>query len=510
MSKTRGGIDGRTLLAGRGLLARNTVVNLVGQAAPMVVALVAIPVLIRALGTDRFAILTIAWAAIGYFSLFDLGLSRALTQVVADRLAAGDEERMPSLIWTALALMAVLGIAGGLLLALVAPWIVRGALNIPPALERESLYAFYFLALGLPWVITMGGLRGVLEAYQRFDLVNLVRVPLGVLTYVGPLLVVPFSPRLGPVVTVLVLLRVAALLAHLRLCLAVVPEMRRRLEIHLSLAAPLVRLGGWMTVSNVVSPLMVYVDRFVIGALLPVAAVAYYVTPYEAVTKLWLVPTALTGVFFPALAASFTHDRPRAVEIFLDGVRFVFLLLLPVVLVLTTFAPEVLRLWLGPVFAAEGTGVLRWLAVGVFVNSVAQVAYVAIQGGGRPDVTAKLHVIELPLYLGALWWFVLQYGVTGAAIAWTLRVSVDAFLLFVVAARLLGAEERVMQHLIPMMTVGLVVLGLGMTTEGLGIKAVVFAVSLAACLVGGWLRVLRPSERSRIAALLRRRTVPAS
>jgi O-antigen/teichoic acid export membrane protein len=57
-----------------------------------------------------------------------------------------------------------------------------------------------------------------------------------------------------------------------------------------------------MTVSNVVSPLMVYVDRFLIGAFLSISAVAYYVTPHEVVTKLLVLPGAVAAVFFPAFS----------------------------------------------------------------------------------------------------------------------------------------------------------------------------------------------------------------
>ena len=47
----------------------------------------------------------------------------------------------------------------------------------------------------------------------------------------------------------------------------------------------LLRFGGWMTVSNIVGPLMVTLDRFLIGALISVSAVAYYATPYEVVSQ---------------------------------------------------------------------------------------------------------------------------------------------------------------------------------------------------------------------------------
>src|SRR6266436_5464752 len=96
------------LTSGR-LLARNTVWNLLGSGAPMVVAVFSIPILIQGLGKERFGILTLAWALVGYASLFDLGLGRALTQQVAEKLGTGKHDDIPVLVWTSLALMLALG-----------------------------------------------------------------------------------------------------------------------------------------------------------------------------------------------------------------------------------------------------------------------------------------------------------------------------------------------------------------------------------------------------------------
>src|SRR5712664_4951417 len=110
------------LTSGR-LLARNTIWNLIGSGAPMIVAVVCIPILIRGLGTDRFGVLTLAWALIGYASLFDLGLGRALTQLVAKKLGAGEEREIPSLAWASLLLMLFLGLAGTAVVVLASPWL---------------------------------------------------------------------------------------------------------------------------------------------------------------------------------------------------------------------------------------------------------------------------------------------------------------------------------------------------------------------------------------------------
>ena len=129
------------LTSGR-LLARNTLWNLVGSGAPLAVAVFCIPILIRGLGKERFGVLTLAWALIGYASLFDLGLGRALTQLVARKLGAGEEREIPSLAWTSLLLMLLLGFAGTGVVLLISPWLAGRALNIPAVLQGETLQSF--------------------------------------------------------------------------------------------------------------------------------------------------------------------------------------------------------------------------------------------------------------------------------------------------------------------------------------------------------------------------------
>src|SRR6266700_3895613 len=230
------------------LLARNTVWNLLGSGAPMAVAVFCIPILVRGLGTDRFGVLTLAWALIGYASLFDLGLGRGLTQLVAKKLGAGEEREIPSVVWTSLLLMLLFGLAGTGVIALASPYLVERALSIPRALQPETLHTFYLLALSIPVVISTAGLRGLLEAHQRFGLINALRIPMGVYSFASPLLVLPFSKSLFPVVSVLVAGRVIACVAHLLLCLQIMPALRQRVAWQRSAVGRLLRFGGWMTV----------------------------------------------------------------------------------------------------------------------------------------------------------------------------------------------------------------------------------------------------------------------
>jgi O-antigen/teichoic acid export membrane protein len=403
----------------------------------LVAAIFTVPLLIRGLGTERYGTLNLAWMLIGYFSLFDFGLSRALIKLVAEKLGTEQQWELPSQVWTALLMMFGLATLGGLIMWLAVPWLVHDILKIPPALQPESMRAFSLLAATLPIIITDAGLSGVLAAHQQFGKINAVAIPMRIFTFVGPLLALGFSRSLVAVTAVLIAGRLVAWIANWSLCFRVVPALRQRPAPTRRVAVRLLQLGGWMTVSIVISPLMVSLDRFLIAALVSVAAVAYYATPYSMITKLWTIPAALVGTLFPAFASDFVQHRDRTARVFEKGSRYLFLCLFPMSLLIVTLAREGLGVWLGAEFASNSTAVPQWLTVGVLINSLAQIPFALIQSAGRADLTAKLHLVELPFYLAAVYWLIEMRGIEGTAMAWTARVAVDACILFAMAARLL-------------------------------------------------------------------------
>jgi O-antigen/teichoic acid export membrane protein len=486
------------LTSGR-LLARNAAWNLAAQGVPMAVAIVTIPVLIAGIGTDRFGVLTLAWIFLGYFSLFDLGLGRALTKLVAERLGQGAERGIPPLVGTALGLMFALGLAGALFAGLISPWLVRDVLKVGGPLRGEALGSFLLMAALLPFAISISGLRGVMEAHQRFRAINVVKMATGFFTLVGPLLILPFTRNLVAVVGVIAVGKLAAWLASLVLCLRTVPGIRWRFAPRLELIGPLVRFGGWMTVANIINPIMVQMDRFLIGALLSTAAVAYYTTPYELVTKYWFLSNAVLGVAFPAFSTSFAQNRARTGWIYGRGVKYVFMILFGLVLATDALAPELLGAWLGPEFARRSTFVLRCLALGVLLNGLAQVPSALLQGIGRPELTALLHVVELPVYLAVATVLIRTHGIEGAAVAWTARTALDLVFFFGAACWVLPGGAAIARNLARGLGLGLPLLAVCALPAPLGFRApLLLLVGIAAVLIA-WHRLLAPEEKAPIA-----------
>ena len=403
----------------------------------MVVALVAIPVLLSQLGSARFGILSLAWTVVGYFGLFDVGLGRSLTQMISERLGTDRSHEVPGLVWTGLLLLLAFGLMGAWGMWMLAPVLAQDILRIPAGLQAESLAAFQILSVSIPLLIVSAGLKGILEAEQRFGSIALIQLPAAVLLLVAPILVLPFSHRVDALVAAMVAVRLSGLVALAFTVFGVIPQLRTRPRFVSAETRKLMAFGGWLTVSNVVSPLMVYIDRFAIGALISLSAVASYVIPYELVTRVVRLPIAITTVFFPAVAATYQSDPERTGVLFVSACQTILLLTVAPLLLFFLFAGEGLTVWVGADLATQGTAVARWLIVGAFFNGIAQAPFALVQGLGRPNLTARFHMWELPFYMLGMWILLLRFGISGAALAWTLRAATDAVLLFAASYKLL-------------------------------------------------------------------------
>lgn len=417
-----------------GNLVRNIGLNLAGLAAPLVVGLACIPATISGIGLAGFGLLSIAWVLIGYISIFDLGLGRALTHAIAQRLGQGRSDEIGPLVDRAMIFLLALSVGGALLIAAISPWASTALTKGRPDLTEQARNMFLIVAFGMPAVILSNGLRGVLEAYERFSNVAGIRALTGIWTYLAPFLLLAVTRRVDLIVLALVAGRYIGTAAF-ALSLRGEADLRRkeRLAGAGGGVGELLRFGGWMTVSNTISPLMTNMDRFLVSSVTGVAQVAYYTTPFDMVTRLFVIPEAVFGVLFPRITRSLHGDGLEAERLYQLSLKMLGAVMFAVAIVFIGGGHLFLTLWLNPDFAAKSGLIMSLLSIGMFMNSVARPPYNLIQARGRSDVTAKLHLVEFPLYFVFLFVALHWFGVVGAAVAWLVRITLDYVLLSLLA-----------------------------------------------------------------------------
>ncbi len=490
-------------------MVRGAFHNLLGVGLPLLVAVVAIPILTRAMGSEAFGLLGMAWLVLSYAG--ELGFGRATTRFVAEALGADRTAELPAIVWTTASLQALVALLAGLALWLSAPWLVESVLEIPADLVTEARGTFRLLALGMPAVLLAAAFRGVLEGSQRFDLVNRVRIPVVSATYALPVLAVWLGWGLVGMVALLLAARLTATVGYFWVAARLHPSIRQFGVTYRREAERLLRFSSWVMVSSVVSPLLVYLDRFLLGALVGMTAVAFYTAPYELAARTLLLPAALAGALFPAfgmLASGF--DRARVLPMFSRSVRYVFVLVAAVATMFVVSADWLVDVWLGGDFGSESAWALRILAIGIVLNAVAHVPHSFLQGIERADLTGLFHLVELPVHVVLAWWLISSHGVPGAALAWTIRVGLDAVLLFGASARL-GAGgwwreggRELFNGLGAFATIGAAGWILVDLSGDLWIKALILAAVGGVTLAAGWFVPLTRSDRAAILGSVRK------
>lgn len=461
-------------------IVRNTGYNLLSSIVPIFISIVTVPMYIHAIGEARYGVVALIGLLLGYFGVFDFGLSIATAQRIASTDPAAIDMRR-RILWTALGVNLALGLLGAAILLPVSQVYVTRFLKTSSVLLPEMRHAMGWLALALPVSLLTNVLRGALQGANRFGELNLINVvvgPLGQLATVAVALWI--SPSLDAVLPALYITRVAFLA-----CYAVViarsvtrgwtPTFDR------GLVRDLLGFGSWVTISSLISPMMTMLDRFLIGSLISASAVSFYTVPYQLAERTLILPGALLQAMFPKVAAANDH---QAVALSRRGMRALGAAMGPIAVGGIVFMHPFLTLWIGARFADQASTSGQVLLAGFWFNAQGMCSVVRLQAAGRPRLIALAHTIEVLPYFAVLALFMHLFGLVGAAFAFTLRVLVDNILL-AWFADLLGETVRLSLVAISVLTLAIWV-GSRMEFEvnsrlftGVGLTLAVSVIALA-------------------------------
>lgn len=412
-------------------LSKNTLWNIVGNVTPLLLGALSIPYLIRYLGMERFGILTLMWAIVGYFSLFDFGLGRGVTQQVANALGDGRSNEAPQIIKVGVIFTLLAGCIGSLILLLGAYPLSHFGMGVTVDLQEEVFYSLIVIAVGIPFATLSNGLRGALEGYESFIASNLGKIILGVSIFLFPLISVwIFGHSLILIACCLVVARLLSCFLFL-LLVARLPNKKFWLAKPTSLIKKkLIKFSAWMALTNLISPVLINADRFFIAYFLGAITVAFYTVPFEFLVRLLILPGALGATLLPNLSRNPLKNSSDAKALYMRSLKITSVAMAMVCLIAALISYPLMDIFISEDFAEKSWPLAALLSLGVCINGVAYIPYTSLHAAGYVRATGFLHLIEFVAYIPLLILFILWFGVTGAALAWLIRVSFDAAVLF--------------------------------------------------------------------------------
>ena len=406
-------------------LKRNFFVNLLSPIIRIVVALVTVPLYLHHMGDARYGVMSIVWVLLGFFGFLDLGLSRAVTNALA-KLRDAPQAHRARVLLTTFGLNLGMGVLGGVLLYVFGGLMLKHFVSMPNEISAEVSWSLPWIACLLPLTLISAAGAGALESRELFLLVNSIQIFAMTLAQVAPIVAAIFvSPSLAVVIPT------AAVSQGLGAILVLVVVYR--LEGPFSLRAidwgearKLLNYGGWMFATQVIYPALASADQFVIGSVMGVAAVAHYAVPMSLVQRSAAIPVAFGRTLFPRMStlsgeAAHTLGR-RALSTMAYGFATI---CAPAMILSSTF----FRYWISADFAAVAAPVAQLLFPGMWMGALGLVGFTLLQSQGRADVTGKLNIVEFLPFIGILWSLTIAFGIVGAAVAWSLRCTVDALVM---------------------------------------------------------------------------------
>lgn len=396
-------------------IARNVAYAALTWILPVLLSLIATPIIVRSLGVDNYGIYALVLGLISYS--FSFGIGRAATKYVAEYRASGASENIRRLISATLLLSVGIGLLGLIVLSLLADWLVSDVLLIDVASKQTSINAIY-IAGAVIFVASLNQVfASVLQGIHRFDLysklfnANSFALLSGnlILAYLGFGLTTLLTWNLITLAMSTIAFAVAAMRTVQEISLN--PLSASRDSIH-TVFRYSVGIIGYQVLAN---GLLLF-ERGWITRTLGTDSLTYYAVAMS------------IGVYIHGFASSLLMTvAPLTSETHRDNARLLALyehttkLIAAIVLLLATVAAfghrEFLALWLGDDFAVR-SGLLLVIHVVTFaLNAILGVSWLMREGLGVPKHNVYIFSVCFLVSISLMIVLVDPFGLLGVAIA---------------------------------------------------------------------------------------------
>lgn len=405
-------------MSGGRRVARNVLFNVVSQLWLTLLVILSVPIVLHGIGAPAYGIFVLASLVLGYTALLDLGVTPAVIRSIAVHRSLGNEARLQAIISTALTILLLLAVVVGGLLALVTPAVVDAVLHVPAGLRADARFVLYVAAGGFGCNMVLLLFVAVAQGLQRLDLFASRTLALGTATALAQIATVKLGYGLRGLALVTIIVNVISLLVFMLVARSLLPGIRFRPGFDRSAFRELLGFGAMKFVNQVAVQVIFHVDRLIVAAFLPIAAVSYYAVPVSICQKFILVQQAVNQAFFPAAAELHAlQDSERLRRLYVSAAKLGLTALLPLMILPSILAWPLLAAWIGPGFADASAPILAVLAVAYGIVAVSSVAGFAADATGHPDWNAAFTVGSAILNLSLALLLVPRIGAIGAAYA---------------------------------------------------------------------------------------------
>jgi O-antigen/teichoic acid export membrane protein len=426
-------------------ITHNLIANYVGKLWAGLLNLVLIPVYIRYIGIEAFGLIGFMMTLQGTLMIFDMGLSATLNRELARYTVMDNKnQEMRNLVRTLEVIYWVLAGLVGLLVVLLSPMITAHWLNVktlPVSIVQKSIMLMGFaLVFQMPVSLYTGGLMGL----QRQVAYNVLHALVWTIRAVGALFVVLWSsqPILGffywqlfaSIINVAI---IAIALWHYLPIGTTKDRFRRKLIGHVW------KFAAGMSFYSIIVLIFNQIDKIFLSKQLSLDIFGYYNLAWQIVGVLYLFYIPIYSAYYPAFSQHVAlGDIKGLAHHYHQGCQLMSVVILPIVVTISFFAPEILFIWTQDLLIVQNTHILlSLLMIGAAFGALIYLPFSVVQAFGQTRIVVFNYLFALVILIPMMFWGFRFYGVVGAACAWVIVNAGQAFIMVhLIHKRLLPQE----------------------------------------------------------------------
>ncbi len=416
-----------------------------GQMLPLFASLLATPFIIRFLGTEAYGVLILIGLIPNYFAFADLGMAVASTKFGAEAYGQGLQKREGEIVRTA----ALIALVSSLFVAIpifIFSSSIIGYLNVPDTLQDSATTGLRITTIAF----VLGILATIVNTPQlarlRMELNTIANASPKVLMALSTPFVLYFGGGIVGAVYVVLIAAIIGICTHIFFSGRLLKELFRP-TISIEAFKPLLVFGIGILFSGLAIAMLANLEKFVLTRIVSVKSLAYYSIAFTLANTATMFSLAMIQSLIPAFARLLkSAKRVEFNELFSRSMRLNLIGLFPSMMFLFVIAYPFFTIWAGREFGENSTFPFYVLLAGLFFNILAYIPFSAIIAHGRTDIIAKLFWIQLIPYAILVVILVSNFQLVGAAMAWSLRLIIDAILQIWLARKFVGASFNFSEH----------------------------------------------------------------
>lgn len=398
-------------------LTINTISNVSRHVLQLAITFVMTPFIVRTLGDTLYGFWLLLVAFIGYASVLEMSVQPAVVKLVAQFRGSEDKARLQSLITAALAFYLVVGAIASTLILFVVPSLVRnhveGLQSLPGGMLLFGLIAIDTALMYLNYLFT-----GVLYGYQRYHLHNIIEA-LGWILNAALLLIFLEGGGILALVACKLAMDVFIVTGIAVASLRLLPGFRLRPSaLRRDSFTELISFGGRVFFSGATTRIATQSQPLIISTMLNAAATTFYGIPAKVVDNVRGAGWVLTSAFMPMFSELQSRNEQDLLRsIYLQYTRYIFMILLPAVVLLFVYGTPFLHVWISPVNAEMGHLPLMLLTATMLVDSAQPLIWRFFLGVGKVDFLVKISVAGSIFAVLSCIALVKPLGISGVALS---------------------------------------------------------------------------------------------